>query len=254
MATLTQDPTAPSMPLLLRLYPAPWRERYGDEFAELLSARPPGPRDRLDIIRGAVDARLHPQVAATPLPRVASTRDRILALAAVTSGALFSAWAAVLVAFMPRWSEFDGATVDSALIGLSYAAGLFGAMIAMVVLFGVAFRHVEDLGSVGAIGAVIAATGFMLFAWESGAWAVILLNVGTLVMSPGLARAVGWPVALLMVTATVTVGAAMFGFIGGDGQELLWMWMLLVYGPAWILLGIKLRNGIRVPAWTPARA
>jgi hypothetical protein len=54
------------MSRLVALYPRTWRDRYEDEFLALLSERPPNPVDRLDIIRGAVDARLHPQVPGTP--------------------------------------------------------------------------------------------------------------------------------------------------------------------------------------------
>jgi hypothetical protein len=48
------------MTMLLSLYPRAWRERYEDEFIALLEARPPDVHDRVDIIRGAIDARLHP--------------------------------------------------------------------------------------------------------------------------------------------------------------------------------------------------
>jgi len=44
--------------LLIRLYPAPWRNRYGDEFAALLGERPLGPLDVADILLGAFDAQL----------------------------------------------------------------------------------------------------------------------------------------------------------------------------------------------------
>lgn len=47
---------------LLRLYPRTWRERYGDEFLALISERPLSLADRVDIVRGAVDARLNPQL------------------------------------------------------------------------------------------------------------------------------------------------------------------------------------------------
>ena len=46
----------------LRLYPRPWRDRYGEEFEELLAQRPPSVRHRLDIVRGALDAHLHPEL------------------------------------------------------------------------------------------------------------------------------------------------------------------------------------------------
>lgn len=43
---------------LIRLYPARWRARYGDEFAALLEERSIGPFDVADIVLGAIDARL----------------------------------------------------------------------------------------------------------------------------------------------------------------------------------------------------
>ena len=47
------------MSRLVRLYPAAWRDRYGDELAALLEDRPPGPFDIADLLLGAIDARLH---------------------------------------------------------------------------------------------------------------------------------------------------------------------------------------------------
>jgi hypothetical protein len=43
---------------LVRLYPAAWRERYGEEFLVLLEERPVGPFDVADVVLGALDARL----------------------------------------------------------------------------------------------------------------------------------------------------------------------------------------------------
>jgi drug/metabolite transporter (DMT)-like permease len=44
---------------LIRLYPAAWRARYGDEFEAVLEEQPLGPFDVVDILLGAVDAHLH---------------------------------------------------------------------------------------------------------------------------------------------------------------------------------------------------
>ena len=44
---------------LVRLYPARWRARYGDEFESVLHERSLGPFDVLDVVLGAVDAHLH---------------------------------------------------------------------------------------------------------------------------------------------------------------------------------------------------
>jgi hypothetical protein len=54
------------MSRLVALYPRSWRDRYEEEFLALLAERPPDPLDRLDILRGAIDARLHPQVKGSP--------------------------------------------------------------------------------------------------------------------------------------------------------------------------------------------
>lgn len=47
------------MSRLVRLYPAAWRDRYGDELAAILEDRPPGPFDVADLLLGAIDAHLH---------------------------------------------------------------------------------------------------------------------------------------------------------------------------------------------------
>jgi hypothetical protein len=52
------------MSRLLRLYPRAWRGRYGAELASILEARPATFMDRVDLIRGAVDAHLHPELVA----------------------------------------------------------------------------------------------------------------------------------------------------------------------------------------------
>jgi hypothetical protein len=46
--------------LLLSLYPARWRRRYGEEFRAVLESRPLGPFDVADVLLGALDARLTP--------------------------------------------------------------------------------------------------------------------------------------------------------------------------------------------------
>lgn len=45
---------------LLRLYPSPWRRRYGGEVAEMLAARRFSLRIAIDLVAGAIDVWLHP--------------------------------------------------------------------------------------------------------------------------------------------------------------------------------------------------
>lgn len=53
---------------LLRLYPRAWRRRYGDEMRELLADQRLSPRTIADLVAGAIDARINPQVRAGSQP------------------------------------------------------------------------------------------------------------------------------------------------------------------------------------------
>lgn len=79
------------MSVLVRLYPAAWRARYGPEFEALLAERPPSRRDVLDIVLGAIDARLSPQVDSAPVTRRAALTDRLAGGAAIAGGLIWSA-------------------------------------------------------------------------------------------------------------------------------------------------------------------
>ena len=50
------------MTWLLRLYPARWRERYGEEFRAVLADQRPSLGLFFDVLGGAVDAHLNPQI------------------------------------------------------------------------------------------------------------------------------------------------------------------------------------------------
>jgi hypothetical protein len=76
------------MPRLIDLYPGAWRDRYAAEFADLLAERPASVRDRIDIVMGAVDAWIHPQVAghARGRPAGAQRGGRVPGAAAAVLG------------------------------------------------------------------------------------------------------------------------------------------------------------------------
>lgn len=189
---------------LLRLYPAAWRERYEEEFLALLEARPPTLGDRFDVVRGAIDARLHPQVGqATHDPiKDGDTRDaRRLGIATVV-GAI--AWVAAfgVVLMGPIRYDGDGAYRDgSAAFPFFFASvvlivgGLVGhvivlprrarlarasAIIAMplILLLGLA-PWMWPLGMAAALFvAVLASCGLRAGTWP--AWASTLVVVGVL--------------------------------------------------------------------------
>jgi len=48
--------------MLVRAYPRSWRERYGDEVLAWVEEGGLGPARALNLLRGALDARLHPEL------------------------------------------------------------------------------------------------------------------------------------------------------------------------------------------------
>jgi len=89
---------------LIRLYPADWRARYGDELIALLAERPPTVRDRIDIVRGAVDARVNPQLGGDLEPMPIS--HRVPGLLALVAGLAWSlAYLSALISSPDAWGQ-----------------------------------------------------------------------------------------------------------------------------------------------------
>jgi hypothetical protein len=70
------------MNTLLRLYPLAWRRRYGNELAELLAETPLTATAVFDLLRGVVDAWLHPSLT-QPSQRQGNRFRQALLLAAI---------------------------------------------------------------------------------------------------------------------------------------------------------------------------
>jgi hypothetical protein len=130
------------MSALVRLYPKAWRERYEAEFVGLIEEQPPTVADVIDIVRGAVDARLHPQVRrpgdVPSEPAVFGDHlraTRRLGIAAVVGGAFWpAAWAVALlgpVLYDGRGAYRDGSAAFPILVFAValLAAGLVGQVI-----------------------------------------------------------------------------------------------------------------------------
>lgn len=82
---------------LLALYPARWRDRYGEEFASLLEEQPLTPALVVDVIRGALDAR-----ASSRHPGGLVMRTRTPALVSILAFLLVLPATAFLAAAMVR--------------------------------------------------------------------------------------------------------------------------------------------------------
>ena len=114
--------------LLIRLYPASWRARYGDEFEAILEEGPLGPFDVADILLAAIDAHvnLRGRVVAVSSPRSFTMSLRLGGAAAIVGAVLFPA--GLIVASINEGNDqFPGAALMLAgtgalllaLIGLS---------------------------------------------------------------------------------------------------------------------------------------
>ena len=133
---------------LVRLYPRSWRDRYADEMLALLEAGPVSRRDGFDLLRGALDAWLHPP-----------TRSRIPAAAALIGGGLWTVAAAAVV-FQPAPPDWPGYLFDTLAIGL-VAAGFL-----LVATMGCA-RRVGDMGGrVLTLAVVLTIAGYI--GWIAG--------------------------------------------------------------------------------------
>lgn len=82
---------------LLRLYPRHWRERYGDEFLDVVGPGPLRLQQVIDIVSGAIDARLSSDVRG--VTREAATH---------TGGPAMVRMIAVCPANRTRYSKRDG--------------------------------------------------------------------------------------------------------------------------------------------------
>jgi hypothetical protein len=168
---------------LVALYPAAWRERYGEEFVALLEARPPRRVDVFDIALGALDAHLFPQA---PEGRFRMF-TRIAGVAAIGAGV------ALLAGFL-------GFIVE----GINEYTLLAFYVLALVGLAGIHLRHL-------AVRPVLAwlALALPFVSLASGIAFVALTRVGVVPTDGG---ELGYLVAISLWIGAAALGAAILTF------------------------------------------
>jgi len=87
---------------ILRLYPAAWRDRYRGELEDLLAQRPVRAAELADLLRGAIDARMHPQVR--PVLQVAGPASGPIPMPTVASRPAYGAVESVSASVVSRRS------------------------------------------------------------------------------------------------------------------------------------------------------
>jgi hypothetical protein len=209
---------------ILRSYPGWWRERYADEVEALLGSTPRKPGDRVDLLRGALDAWLHP-----PEP------SWIPALAALVGGGLWTALAIGVVAqpTQPDWPGYVVEVLGSALVAVVFL---------LVAVVGIAIRGFDVGGRAMCVRAWFAIVTYV-------AWMIALVGSMTATVDgPTLAAAQA-----LAMLATAVIGLSLFRL--GDeaiGSLVLvaavtmlipWTAMWLAFGATWTAIGIVLVVG-----------
>lgn len=228
------------MSRLLALYPERWRNRYGDEFLALLADRPPAFRDRIDIVRGAVDAHLSPQLAG---PERVSDRVGFGALAGF---GLFCG-AIVIAANGPEHFDSYGSYRDG-------AAAMPVFLLAMALLALALFRVIDRLPRAQdqsrAIGLIALACGLV---WAVAPWvlpAMAIFLVGVVVVARGAYRAGLWPRWLPILVTTLGLFPILFGlatlFLPWYAMRQAGVNFLIVFVPIsgmWLAYGFGLLRG-----------
>ena len=216
------------MTRLVRLYPRSWRDRYEAELVDLLEQRPMSPGDAIDLVRGALDAHLHPQADRPPTPWT----HRLPGLAILATGLL--------------WIAAVATARDAAATGADRYLGLA----AMTVLLGLPGDYLKAFGRRIAAAFGIVALGFVLMfstPWELAV--VLFMGVvalalgGTLTMAAiraGVGSGSRWRLLIGTVVAPVVVGAVVSTGLIDEATARLAILVGLPYGIAWTLIGVRL--------------
>ena len=164
------------------LYPRAWRERYGDELEAVLEADGLGLRTRFDLVRGALDAHLHPRTR-SPLPVVA-----------VVSASAFAVAHALTLAAQPVATDWPGYLEEALPLIIASVLALIPGVVGLWLKLG------DSDGALGRIGVILAVVGYV-------AWLVALLAAATrLAYGPLTAAA-----ATVAMAGTAALGVALVG-------------------------------------------
>jgi hypothetical protein len=239
--------------LLLAVYPAGWRQRYGEEFRAVLESRPLGPFDVADVLLGALDARLMPRriAASTDMNGGQTVLLRVGGLGAVVGGSMFFVGLAVASANAgggPFWisvAAIGTLGILAALVGLSafqayrdpklaWAAFVIpgiGTLVSFVGMLGMAVTSDGDAPFIGSwapwaiwmVGFLTTLVGSILFA---------IATVQAAVFSRRAAQALAWSAAAVILIAMGGVNGG-----GTTGETILVAGSLGAFSLSWVVLG-----------------
>ena len=211
--------TRPAGAGLIRLYPKAWRVRYAAEMLATLEERRIGVRDRFDLGRGALDARLHQP-------------SRVPAFAALAAGGLWTVAGTVVVAqpVPPDWPGYLLETLPVAVL-----ATILGGLATI----GCWARRSDVAGRLGLVAVALAVAGNV--AWIvalAAAWSGAGYGAETIV-----AQAAGALGAVLVGLALLRSGDEQIGSLLVIAPAIMlfgWPVAWLGFGLGWTLIGVLL--------------
>lgn len=228
------------MSRLISLYPPRWRERYEDEFLALMSGRQPSIGERLDIVRGAIDARLHPQV-----PGPSRTADRF-GYAALAGLAAFIAAIVLMLNGPVQYDEYGTYRDGSAAVPVMMAA----TFLLSISLLRVVMRLPSDAIAGQSAGwlAIVIAPFWPLMFWVLAVGVALLAAVMVLAISAY--RAGIWPAwisgGLVAALAIPSGGMTVLAFLPwytAREMDLNPLVLIVPIGAMWVFVGLGLLRG-----------
>ena len=244
--------------LLLRLYPARWRARYGDEFEQVLADRPLGPFDVADILLGALDAHLHLRGvgAASQHEKGFAMSLRIGGYAAIVGGLLW------LVSLAGNAIN-DGGESPAPFLGYALVGATVMTLVALIGLSAFQARSHPALTwaafAIPAIGAMVGLIGYVAIAVTGDSDAVLVGGVSpwmigsmgllTMILGSSLFAVATWRARSLsrMASGLLAVGAllvvlALFGASGALPSPVAIVPIvaaILAFPAGWIAIGVS---------------
>lgn len=213
------------MTRLVALYPRPWRDRYEDEFLSLMEDRPPDALDRVDIVRGAIDARLRPQMDGIRDPRLDDPLPYNGPWSARRAGGLTLAggfvWLATLVVALnaPVVTDSWGTYRD----GSAAMPSFFVSLVLLGIGIWAVAATVPSTARLARTAALIGGLAGLLWAFAPWVlWAGLIACIGVAILAIGAARSGRWrrAEAGLLVAAVVAAWVSPFVVESGPGHLL----------------------------------
>jgi hypothetical protein len=244
--------------LLLRLYPARWRARYGDEFAAVLAERTLGPFDVADIVLGALDAHLHLRGlgAASQHAKGFAMSLRIGGYSAIAGGLLW------LVALAGNAIN-NGGESPSPLLGYSIVGATVMTLVALIGLSAFQARSHAALTwaafAIPALGAVVGLIGYAAIVvtgdsdttliggvspWMLGSIGLLTMVAGSSLFAVATwrARSLSRTASGLLAVGAVLVVAALVGASGALPSPVVMIPVIaaiIAFPAGWVALGIS---------------